>query len=222
MIMSLLPLQDGTLEKLFLENVWYAHNMTRSLVCLDRSGTWPVGNWNSPWLDTSAQCVVWRSAVAAPTCSPVEKTSKSSVGIWSTTRYDERSVHAHPLLDFWILLTMSICVLGHQALPRTPQCCVWFRPPSNYRCAGDMQQRCYCEGKPTLCMVAIEWMISLIWRVTFTGSVSVLRRGFSLWKFYSVICLYFQFLYSLLSIMSGLLLATIRVFLSCVMFSKHE
>lgn len=162
MMMSLLPLQDGTLEKLFLENVWYAHNMTRSLVCLDRSGTWPVGNWNSPWLDTSAQCVVWRSAVAAPTCSPVEKTSKSSVGIWSTTRYDERSVHVHPLLDFWILLTMSICVLGHQALPRTPQCCVWFRPPSNYRCAGDMQQRCYCEGKPTLCMVAIECMNDIV------------------------------------------------------------
>lgn len=57
-------------------------------VCLDRSGTWPVGNWNSPWLDTSVPCVVWRSAVAAPTCSPVEKTSKSSVGIWNTTRYD--------------------------------------------------------------------------------------------------------------------------------------
>lgn len=56
--------------------------------CFYRSGTWPAGNWNSPWLDTSVQCEVWRSAHAAPTCSPVEKTSKSSVGIWSTTRYD--------------------------------------------------------------------------------------------------------------------------------------
>lgn len=41
-------------------------------------------------------------------------------------------------------------VLGHQALPRTPQCCVWFRPASNYRRTGDVQQRCHSEGKLTL------------------------------------------------------------------------
>lgn len=55
-------------------------------MCPDRSGTWPAENWNCLWPDTSARCVVWQWVTAALICSPVEKTSRSNAGIWSTTR----------------------------------------------------------------------------------------------------------------------------------------
>lgn len=75
-----------------------------------------------------------------------------------------------PLLKTWFLVS-SFCVLGHQALPRPPQRCVWLRFTSNYRCAGDVQQRRHSQGEfspqgcwfmfPVKCDVMRSWTKSI-------------------------------------------------------------
>ena len=53
--------------------------------------TWPVVSWSCLWRATWARCGAWRSASGSRTSSPVARTSRSSAGTSSTTRYGPRS-----------------------------------------------------------------------------------------------------------------------------------
>lgn len=153
-------------------------------VCLNRSGTWRVESSNCRWPDTSAQFVVWQWAAAAPTCSPVEKISRWNVGIWSTTRYIVQIscvlFFFHFSCVFSSLLTVSDCLLGNQALPRTPQCRVWFGSTSNHWCACDVQQRRLSKGE--------FW--APCWTFTWCVEINLIRQTCS------CLCLYHGGLFS--------------------------
>lgn len=165
-----MPLFHIRMSETSWENICFAYNMTRSL-CLSWQ-IWDLATGKLKLSLTGHISTVRGVAVSSHSPYLFSCGEDKQVKCWDL-EYNKVWHHSETevcmcvsfcsLLDFWIILTMSFCVLGDQALPRTPQCCVWFRPPSNDWRAGDVQQRCHSEGKLTLEMFAVEYCVRHVW-----------------------------------------------------------